>query len=326
MRSLAFVAAITALILTGPVSAGPIPIVVVGDSLSDPYSNYTGANNPSTGLPYWGSAGDKNWVEQFQGHYLTNVNIYNYALAGATTADLLGSPSDMAAQTVQTLPSARGVVIAGANDVLAFLNGQLGNNQAAFISGVATNLNGILTKLETAGPMQWVIGNVPDPAVTPTMQALLGGTPGALQNLSTLVQAVNQQIASVAAAHGAAIVDLYGLSHLFDNPVALGGNPVPSDKLFAPDGFHPASIPQGLISNSIMTAFGGDLSDLLLSDQALLKQVGLSPSADANPKFFDVSPFVQHNVAAAAPTPEPASLVLLSLACCSIAARRYRRR
>jgi len=323
MRSLAFVAAVTALTLAAPASAGPIPIVVIGDSLSDPYAYYQGSNNPNTGLPYWGSAGDKNWVEQFQGHYAANVGIFNYAHAGATTADLLGSASDTAAQTVQSLTTARGVVIAGANDVIAYLNGQLGNNAAAFISGVAGNLNSILTKVEAAGSVQWVIGNVPDPSVTPALQALLGGTPGALQNVSALVQAVNQQIASVAAAHGAAVVDLYGMSHLFDNQVALAGTAVPSDKLFAPDGFHPASIPQGLISNSIMTAFGGDLSDLLLSDQALLKQAGLSPADDVNPKFFDVSPFVQQNVN---PTPEPASFVLLGLACCGTPARRYRRR
>ncbi len=320
MRSLAILAAAVALTLpAAPASAGPIPVTVVGDSISDPYYHYQGAVNPTTGLPYWGRAGDKNWAEQLQSNRGGGVTLYNYAQAGATTADLLANgAADKAALRVKNAGVHRGVVIAGANDVLAYLNGQLGSDPAAFVAGVAGNLHTILSKIQAAGPVALVVGNIPDLSVTPSMQALLGGVPGALQQVAGLVQAANQQIAKVAAAHGAALVDLYGLSQITTGPVAIGGTTVSPSHLFAPDGFHPGSVLQGLVANSILGAFGGDLAGLRLSDQEILTTAKV-PFPDGPATQFDVSSFIHQ-------TPEPATLVLISLAGAVAGAQRIRRR
>jgi phospholipase/lecithinase/hemolysin len=317
MRFVAVAVTLTALVLVAPAPAGPIPVVVVGDDLSDPYFHHQGSLNPETGLPYWGANQDRNWTEQLTASRGGQVSFYNYAFAGATTADLLRDPekgdpkerrsaTDKAALRVQNNRVGRGVVIAGSSDVLAYLNGELGSDPAAFLTDLAGNLNAILTEIESAGPIALAVGNIPDLTVTPSMQALLGGVPGALEDVAALIQAANQQIAALAQAHGAALVDLYGLSRLAASGLTMAGTTVPQEKVFAPDGFHPGTIPQGLLANTVLAAFGGDLGALALSDQEILASAGVQP-VDAGPTFTDVSGNVQK-------TPEPASVVLLSLA------------
>jgi phospholipase/lecithinase/hemolysin len=306
MRPVPFLAAVVVLALPASVQAGPISVGIVGDSLSDPYYHYQGALNPTTGLPYWGRGHDKNWVEQLQALRGPSLNVYNYAQAGATTGDLLTDNAPAKAATrVKYFQTRREVVMAGANDVLAFLNGKLGSDPAAVVAGVAGNLNTMLTKIAAAGPVKLVVGNIPDLSVTPSMQALLGGGAGALQNVSALVQAVNKQIAAVAAAHGAAVVDLFALSQLANEPLTIGGTTVAPGKLFAPDGFHPGTVLQGLLTNSILGAFGGDLGNLRLSDQEILGAAKI-PHPDGLATFFNVTDFVRE-------TPEPATVVLLAV-------------
>jgi phospholipase/lecithinase/hemolysin len=317
MRPLALAAALAAVALSAaPVCAGPIPVGIVGDSLSDPYARYQGAVNPSTGLPYWGRGHDHNWVEQLQALHGPALTLYNYAQAGATTADLLANGSvTKAALRVKYFQTRREVVMAGSNDVIAYLGGKLGSDPAAFVAGVAGNLNTILSKIAAAGPVKLVVGNVPDLTVTPSMQALLGSVSGALQSAAALVQALNKQIAAVAAAHGAAVVDLFALSHLATGPLSLGGVTVDPGKYFASDGFHPGTVFQGLVANSLLGAFGGGLGTLRLSDQEILGQAGI-PHPDGAATFFDVSAFVQA-------TPEPSTLVLLAVG--GVLGCRYRR-
>jgi phospholipase/lecithinase/hemolysin len=318
MRLYALAATFAALVLVAPAPAGPIPVVVVGDSLSDPYYHYQGAVNPSTGRPFWGRARDMNWVEQLQTHQGSGLTFYNYSQAGATTADLLSNgATDKAAIRERFFGVHNVAVLAGSEDVLSYVNGKLGNDPATFISGLSDRLNSILSKIDAAGSVHLVVGNLPDMAVTPSMEAQLGGTPGALAALTSLIEGTNQAIAAVAAAHHAAVVDLFGLSQLTTGPLTMAGTTVPSDKFFAPDGFHPATVTQGLLANTILSAFGGGLGTLKLTDQQILTQAHITP-VDAGPTFTDVSPFVRK-------TPEPASLVLLSLAV-GVVGFRYRRR
>jgi phospholipase/lecithinase/hemolysin len=202
--------------------------------------------------------------------------------------------------------------------VLAYLNGKLGNDPAAFAAGVARNIDTILTKLDAAGKVSVVVGNIPDLAVTPSMQALLGKAPGALANVTALVTAVNNQIAKVAAAHGAAMVDLFFLSEqAARQKLWLDGIKIAPDKYFAPDGFHPGTVLQGLVANSILAAFGGDAAGLRLSDQEILGLAKAGRPDPGPPTYYNVSGFVPVAIptagAGAAAAPEPATAVLLAI-------------
>ena len=83
--------------------------------------------------------------------------------AGATTSDLLSNgAADQAAQQVQSSGVRRGVVIAGANDVLAHINNSVPDDPATCIARVAGNLHAVLSKLEAAGPIALAVANIPD--------------------------------------------------------------------------------------------------------------------------------------------------------------------
>src|SRR5262249_5358669 len=140
MRHLALLAAAAVALSPPATSAGPLPVgvTVVGDSISDPYAHYHGALNPATPLPCCGQGGDKTWAEQVLAARGPGVTLFNYGVAGATTGDLLTNGSaDQAALRVTDAGVRRGVVIAGANDVLAFLQGAYGGDPAAFVAAVA---------------------------------------------------------------------------------------------------------------------------------------------------------------------------------------------
>ena len=127
----------------------------------------------------------------------------------------------------------------------------------------------------------------------------------------------NDAIAKAAAAHGAALVDLYGLSRAVATGPTLGGTDVAGDRAFAADGFHPGTVLQGLLGNAILAAFGDGIDDLRLSDQEILKAAGIKV-VDSEPTYFDVNGFVHK-------TPEPASAVLLIVAV-GVFGVRHRRR
>src|SRR5262249_49023518 len=145
MRRHALALAVAAVaLLAQPAAAGPIAVSVVGDSISDYYYHYQGASNPNAGgLPYWGSGGDRNWAEQLLKAHGSGLTVYNYALAGATTADDLNNGAAYkAAIRAKYFHVSHAVVIAGSNDFLNYLNNPTG--QRAFLKGIAENINGIL--------------------------------------------------------------------------------------------------------------------------------------------------------------------------------------
>jgi phospholipase/lecithinase/hemolysin len=308
MRRLVFLAALAAIALPAlPASAGPLSVVVVGDDLSDPYAGYAGPSGPN-----WGSGGDQNWTELIQKYRAGGTTLYNYSLAGSTMEDLYQNGSTtLASAHVQAVPGAKAVVIAGSNDILNFV--QNPGHTKGLVKQVSENLNATLTKVAATAGL--VVGNIPDLAVTPEMKALVPD-PTARAQLSQLIKAVNDAIFKVTEAHGGTVVDLYGLSHAAADLLDLGGADLPDDKKFAPDGFHPGTVLQGLLGNTILAALG-DKSGLRLSDQELLGAVGLT-APTPGPTFYDVSGFVQK-------TPEPASAVLLVIAV-GFAGTRYRRR
>jgi lysophospholipase L1-like esterase len=295
-------------LLAGPARAEMLHLGTLGDSLTDPYANYTGSLNPQTGLPFWGSGGDKNWVEQFQALRSGQISIFNQAHAGATSADLLaqGQHTAVAAQ-IQAGNVQHAALIVGANDVLAYLGGN-----PAPLNNLGANLRTALDALKAAGQVSVVLGNVPNLAVTPVLQGLY--TPAQLAGVTAAVQAANTQIAAVAHERGLPVVDLYALSGVAQGPLTFGGTTLSPLQLFTPDLFHPSTILQGLLADSYLAAehlaYGTDVAGLRLSDQDILTLAHVSHQAGAT--FFDVSPFVQFETAAAAP--EPSGLVLAGTA------------
>ncbi len=325
------IAALAALAVVGRVAAGPLPVGIVGDSISDPYSNYTGAQNPETGLPFWGSTGAMNWVELTATFDRSRaVPIYNYAQAGYTGPELLasGGSADRLAQSVREHGVGSAVIQFGSNDILDFLGGTAGSDPAAVVGSVAGSLDAILRKVQAEGPVNSVVVNVPDLAVTPAMQYLLGGTPGALAQVTALVQATNDAINQVAAEHGLAVVDAYGLSQLTTQPLALNGTTLPADARFAPDGFHPGTALQGLLGNTIWEALGPDYAGLRSSDGEILNALGLDPTTDTLP--FDISGYVLRPTVqtvddgGVAETPEPATIALAGVGLGVVGLRRMR--
>ena len=72
----------------------------------------------------------------------------------------------------------------------------------------------------------------------------------------------------------------------------MGGVPVPD--FYAPDGFHPATVPQGLLGNAVLGAFAmaydPSIARFRLTDQQLQDEAAI-PHAPGH-TYFDVSPYV----------------------------------
>jgi hypothetical protein len=117
-----------------------------------------------------------------------------------------------------------------------------------------------------------------------------------LPGITALVRSANQAIEQVAAARGVPVIDLFQLSGLTRQPLVVGGTTVNPAQMFAPDVFHPATVPQGLLANTFLQAihdgYGTKIDGLKLSDQDILGHApGISvtpPSSESSPTYFDV--------------------------------------
>jgi lysophospholipase L1-like esterase len=279
-------------------------IVAMGDSITDLYSKYTG-NDPSTGKPLWGASGDRSWVEELQNLRAGSVAIADEAHARASSSDLLIQGQDTsAAALVQNGSVNYAVLIVGSNDIANFVSlAQAAGGTAdptPFISTLLINIQTALDRLKNAGMVNVVIANIPNIGQTPEMQAAIGSNTALAGLITSAVISANQRIEAFAAARGIPVVDLYGLENLAQTGLALGGQNVSS--FFAPDGFNPNSIVQGLLANSILQAahdaYGLNITGLRLSDQEIL-QPNTPPGGTLT--YTDVSGFVQFNTTVQAP-------------------------
>jgi phospholipase/lecithinase/hemolysin len=301
--------------------AGPIRIGVVGDSLSDPYSRYP---------QFWGALGDKNWTEILQTARGGSVHFANYAMAGAESTDIhdFGQVQRLAAD-IKAGKVDYAVVMVGANDILDYVKAGMGKNPTAMLLALDANVKKALDTLQHAGNVKLVVSIIPDLSLTPSLQKLLGNVPGALAAVAGLIKTANLEIATEAAAHKAPVVDFFGLSHLATGPLQIGGVTVPAGKLFAPDGFHPSTVAQGLLANTILqtlqNAYGANISGLKLSDGDILTLAHIPHPIPSKASFFDISKFagkgsrtgggVVSNAVVSpaigpATTPEPSALAL----------------
>jgi lysophospholipase L1-like esterase len=277
-----------------------LTLAALGDSLTASYA----------GQPY-GAAGDQNWVQQLAAHDAGRLTIVDEAVAGATSADLLapGNQVDTVADLVRRHEVRNAVLIVGANDVSAHLPDFLAHNRDAFVSQVVGNIETALGRLADAGPVRLVVGDIPDVTLTPGFQFQISQLPLApadvvwlTRDISGAIAAANHQIEAFAAAAEIPVVDLNGLGKLAGpGPFVVGGvtiqgvngfgAPAP---FYSPDGFHPATVGQGVLGNAILEAFAEAgapaFACLRLTDQQILDDAGVAHAPGRS--FFDVRPYV----------------------------------
>ncbi|MBI3822691.1 MAG: SGNH/GDSL hydrolase family protein [Planctomycetes bacterium] len=272
------------------VPTASLRLAVMGDSLSASYAGFPGRS------------GDQSWTQQLQQLRPHQVQIFNEAVSGATSGDVLSVQAGAVAGLVAAGKVDYATLIVGANDLATELNADLpilfGGNAPLFYqtfvqhytTSVVSNIEHTVAMVSSAGDVGLAVGNIPDVAVTP---AYASTTPAFI--LSTITAAelsANQQIASFAASHHLPVIDLFGLSHLAQSPLTLGG--VTVNNLYALDGFHPDTVGQGLLANTILQsldrAYDAPVDHLQLSDQQILTEAGIThPPGHA---YFEIDSYV----------------------------------
>jgi hypothetical protein len=185
----------------------------------------------------------------------------------------------------------------------------MGGFAQPFVTTVTTNIESALTQLESAAasahkPLGLTVGTIPDVGVTPAMQyeltQVLGVPPQALptvlHNITTATVQANTVIESFAANHGIPVVDMFALGQLGANAattaVVVGGHSFTN--LYSPDYFHPNSVGQGLLANTVLealaTADTPQLERFSLSDQQILTDANIAHGEGRT--YFDINSYV----------------------------------
>lgn len=259
-----------------------ITIAAMGDSLTASYAGHP-----------WGAAGDQSWAQQLAARGYKHLRIDNVAVAGTTSDSLLAQGQDTAVAALVAEGAVHdAVLIVGANDVSEHLGDFLQGNPAPFVQGLVANVETALTTVAAAGRVRLAVGTVPDVTLTPSFRQLVPTGSPLQQEIAGAIAAANAGIEGFAAAHGMAVIDLAGLGRLAEAPLVVGGVTVPD--FYAPGGFHPATVPQGLLGNAILEAFAATddprIARFRLTDQQLLDEAGV-PHGPGH-SDFDVSPYV----------------------------------
>jgi lysophospholipase L1-like esterase len=285
-----------------------LQMAVMGDSLSAPYESYRAA------------FGDRSWVQQLQALRSSKVDIHNVAFSGATSDSLFHSqldtdgvlhgPQVSAVVDLVAQHAVKDVVLMiGANDVLADLPLFNPSNPSSasvfvttFVGTVVSNVETALLTVAHAGDVHLVVSTVPDVTVTPYFQANLAALTPLVE---TALTTANGQIEAFAASQEIPVVDLNGLTHLATQTITVGGvqflpaTPLPSGSpnLFTVDGFHPNTVGQGLLANTVLEAlhegYDVNIKHLRLTDQEILSEPGIAHvDGVTGHSYFDVKPYV----------------------------------
>ena len=275
-------------------------IATLGDSLTAPYL---------PGEPR-AAAGDRSWVQLLQAAGDKHLALDNLAVSGATSSDVLANQVPAAEQLVASGAVKYVSLIVGANDVAdPTLFGEiLAGIPQPFVAEVTGNIEAAVTGIENAAAASGhrvgvALGTIPDVGLTPAVQFELlqagfppAALPGLLANITAATVEANNELESFAAAHEIPVVDLYGLGHLVaqapTSPVEVGG--VPVSNLYSPDFFHPNTVGQGLLGNTVLggvaEAYHPGLQRFRLTDQQILDDADVAHGPGHS--FYDVRSYV----------------------------------
>jgi lysophospholipase L1-like esterase len=268
-------------------SISDVPVIgVVGDSISDEYATY----------PY--GLFETNWVQQLESTGKGELGDfqslrfyprlygyeYNWARAGATSRDVireaqvLGLVSQIESGDVEAA-----VVLVGANDFGAaydeIYNGEWDALQInEFLNGLESNMRTIIEAIKAANPVILIVATIPDIGDTPAVFDSENPNPDAQAAVDAVVQNANQRIRTIAGANSAIILDVYSifkqiteqseyryLGYRLDTD--SGG--VSPRNLFANDDFHPGTLIQSYLANSVLTLIEHEWVRIQLSRSAL---------------------------------------------------------
>lgn len=300
-----FLLALAAIFPSATASATLGKLGAMGDSLTDEYWD----SGVSTYATNWASlvvlfrgvdmgptaaqAGTNSWGSPRNSGYK-----YNWALTGATSADLLseGQHTGLASQFKSDGVS-NAVLAIGPNDFnpqsSAYVNIYFGFWNAATIQAYANQtISNIETALSTvrATGQHVVVATIIDPGSPPASTSFFSSAANR-DRVNAAIQIVNNGVKNLAQKYQVPLVDWYGLAKAVLGPntnlhstikignVTInlrGSDPGPPNSAptnaFVSDGFHPNTVFQGVFANTILQAFnsGYDANIPLFSEQEIL--------------------------------------------------------
>jgi lysophospholipase L1-like esterase len=303
----------------------------MGDSLTDEYwdsgvatyaSNWVSILVQFRGIdmgPTAAQAGTNSWGTPRNLGYE-----YNWALSGATSADLLaeGQQTGLAAQAGSDGVS-NAVLDIGANDFNPAASGVYEEiyygewtptEIQSYVNQTVSNIETALATVQAAG-ISVVLGNISDPGITP---AVVGFFPDAAgrQLVAAAIQSANSGLKNLAQKYQVPLMDWYGLesavfgsnenlrSTFLVGNVAInlrGSDPGPPQwaptNAFVSDGFHPNTVFQELLANLILQAFDSSRNDTvaLFSEQEILNQASI-PYGGADTLQSEIGPYSNYIV------------------------------
>jgi lysophospholipase L1-like esterase len=298
----------------------------MGDSLTDEYwdsgvatyaSNWVSILVQFRGIdmgPTAAQAGTNSWgTPRNQGYE------FNWALSGATSADLLaeGQDTGLAAQASSDGVS-NAVLDIGANDFNpaesdAYEEMYFGeltpSGIQSYVSQTVSNIETALVTVQAAGILV-VLGTIPDPGITPAVDEYF---PSAInrQIVSDAIQNANSGLKNLAQKYQVPLMDWYGLqsavfgsnenlrSTFLVGNVAInlrGSDPGPPHwaptNAYVSDGFHPNTVFQELLANLVLQAFDSSRNDNvpLFSEQEILNQASI-PYGGSDTLQSEIGPY-----------------------------------
>ena len=207
-------------------------VYIFGDSLSD----------TSAGL----SDGDL-WPVYFAPQVGASYDAgSNYAVAGATTADLVSQVSSYQADTTTADPNALYVVWAGGNDIFGGVSA----------TDAANNLINTISTLSSFGAENFLVPNLPDLGLVPA-----GGGSSIFTDASILFNSTidlaysassNVLVADIFGLHQSALADpsAFGLTNVTDSCLSTGAD---CTTYFLWDNLHPTTAGHSLIADAFVS-------------------------------------------------------------------------
>jgi lysophospholipase L1-like esterase len=312
-----------------------------GDSMTMQYSLWVPLAT-ANGYPLFSNGTQFNWVDQLvkSGYNFGPVapfpvpifngstyNTYDAGIVGAKSGDVDGTEVGFLQPSIPAGGLHVIVDIIGANDFNSTVTTTIYNDAAsksynpqtdpttvAYLQGVYNNIAaGIADTLAEYPNQKMILATIPDPTLTPSEKA---SYPIASQHaaITEAIQSLNAQIISLAASYHFPVVDMFGLGNLASSLTSLGGvtminaGGTSGNDLYLSDGFHPGTVMQGIIANTVLqadhVAYGDSVTPI--SEQQSATWAGLTPNKSTT--FFNVNPYVIYTA------PEPSTLVLAGFA------------